>query len=449
MAELQSQVKLCINSTDDFLASSAEVQEQNSDSFVGNTYRVFLERTWYELPLHNVDGSALATVSCMSLWELLNEYTSICNPLEASKKAFAVQALTAMYPKSKDRRYMFQQLNCCGNNAQTAVPLYVHIPLETSMPAIPENDAHRDYVTTVQAITKIARLGSFRDGKETSTVSALIRGFVTAILPKCTLVDASNLQSSSQSNGICICLCDSSNAWNSGVYFLMSLWSSLFVGEYLNLVEFKELVTFLRSSRWSSQTVRFGRQKMSYSKILSPLTDISALCVSLNPRSPSASVDTVPLIDPRIVQLLCGKGYKTFSSQADTLTNTSVQHYITEINSSLVEKTAEHVKEQLNETIPNEIDLLGFSSTCRDFDQLAYLCRDLLFLPSIECLTSRKKLQARRRDLLFNRKRGRRENDLDGPCFIPVNAGLSHVMEKKSSGSQVALERLCSKWKKE
>ncbi|KPI87618.1 hypothetical protein ABL78_3275 [Leptomonas seymouri] len=450
MAELQNQVKVCINSTDDFLVSLSEASEGQIEGFIDNTYRKFLQLAWSELPLHNADGSALATVSCMTLWELLKECTSTCNPSVALKKAFAVQTLTAMYPKSKDRRCMFQQLNCCGNSVQTAVPLSTHIPLETFIPEVPENDLHRDYCSAVRAITKIARSGSFLDGKETPTVSALLRTFVTTILPRCILVDSSDPQCTPNSSAICIVFHGSSRTWNSAFYFLMSLWSLLIIGEYLNLAESKELIVLLRSSRWASQTVRIHRERVSYSKILSPLADISALCVSLNMRSPSASVDTIPLVDPRVVQLLCGKDYKDFlSNQTDTLASVNTQHFMIECKSTLVDEKTEYVKEQLDKAIPNEIEFMGFSSSCRDFDQLAYLCRDLLFSHPVACLRSKNNLQARSRDLLFNRKRGRGGNDLDGPCFIPVNIGLSHIMEKSCAESQVTLERLCCKWKTE
>jgi hypothetical protein len=450
MAELQSQVKSCIDCTDVFFVSSPEVHINEIDQFLSSTYRRFLKYAWHDLPVSSAEGSALATVSCMPLWELLNEYTNTCGPLAESKRGFAVQTLTAMYPKSKDRRCVFQQLNCSGSNPQTAVPLSTHIPLEMSVPEIPANSVWNEYVTALQGLSRISRLGSYTDGKETSTVSALLRSLVTVLLPKCVLVDAASPQAATSSSVINILLRDSGTEWNSGFFFLRGIWNALSIGEYLNLPETKELVSFLRSSRWSSQVVSFSGQNVPYARILSPLADICSLCISLSLRTPSTSVDTVPLIDPRVVELLCGSGIKVLpSSCAETFANTYLQDEVLERKTSLVEQKTEHVAEQLNETIPSEIDLMGFSPSCRDFDQLAYLCRDLLFLPSLESSESKEKRQRRNRDLLFNRKRGRGGSSVDGPCFIPVKSGLSDLMEKSSTESQVTLERLCCKWSKD
>ncbi|KAL7698099.1 hypothetical protein N2W54_006179 [Lotmaria passim] len=454
MSELQNEVRSCISYTEDFSASLSDADERKIDTFICSTYRSFLQRVWHDLPVSNSDGSALATVACMPLWELLNTYTSTCNPSRALEKGVIVQTLTAMYPKSKDRRCVFQQLNCCGSNGQNALPLSTHIPIEMSLTGTP-TDAPTDrtqneYVKATTEIISMARLGSYVDGKETPALAAMLRAWCATILPKCVLADSSCPQLASNSTAIVIRLQDSSSAWNSGYFFLLSLWSALVMGEYLGLAESKELASFLRSSRWSSQLVKIGNTKVAYAKILSPLSDISSLCVSMNLRSPSASVDTVPLVDPRVVQLLCGSGCAAFhANHAGAAASVYTQASISETSVSLMEKNVNYVEEQLNESIPNEIDFMGSSSSCRDFDQLAYLCRDLLFLPPAKSLHSKKSLCRKTRDLLFNRKRGRGGNDDDGPCLIPVKSALSHVMEKNSAESQVTLERLCSKWKKE
>ncbi|TPP49794.1 3-beta hydroxysteroid dehydrogenase/isomerase family protein [Leishmania donovani] len=259
MSQLQSQVKTCVDDIEDVLASSDSLFSNEVHNRLSATYQRFLQHVWCEVPMNSADGSALATVSCMPIWELLNQHTSACVLSAAPEKAIAVQLLSSMYPKSKDRRCVFQQPSCYGSNSQTAVPLSTHVPIQMFVPDNSSAEQNLEYVKAAQRILRIATVGNYTDAKESASVASAVRTFINT---------------------------------------------------YLSLPEARNLSLFLCSSRWSTRLVELDGRKVSYSELLSPLLDICSLCLSVNPRSVSASVDTVPLIDPRVMPFLMGSGIK-------------------------------------------------------------------------------------------------------------------------------------------
>ncbi|KAG5485873.1 hypothetical protein CUR178_07466 [Leishmania enriettii] len=447
MSHLQSQVKTCIDDVEDVLASSDSLPNNTMSEKISATYERFLKHVWYELPVSSAGGSALATVSCMPIWELLNQHTSACALSTAPAKAIAVQLLSSMYPKSRDRRCLFQQPSCYGSNAQTAVPLSTQVPFQMLMPKCCAGEQNIEYIKAAQRVLRIAAVCNCADGKDPGAVASAVRTFLNNVLPKCTLISHPR-ELAKQTRGEVSILWDSPSCdWLSGRIFLLTLWCLLVTTEYLNLPEYRNLSLFLCSSRWSERVIELDERKVSYSELLSPLLDICSLCLSVNPRSVSASVDTVPLIDPRVIPFLMGSGIKEEQREVGSCFNTEYNGRPgTEGKKSLTLRRADYVKEQLIGAIPNEVNFMGTSSSCRDFDQLAYLCRDCLFVPTTKSFTSGISL-SRRRDMLFNRKRTRDTSISDGPCFIPVKSTVTNMLEKKDAAALVTLERLCCKWR--
>ncbi|CBZ23515.1 conserved hypothetical protein [Leishmania mexicana MHOM/GT/2001/U1103] len=449
MSQLQNQVKTCVDDIEDALASSNSLSSNEVHDRLSATYQRFLQHVWCEVPMNSADGSALATVSCMPIWELLNQYTSACALSAAPEKAIAVQLLSSMYPKSKDRRCVFQQPSCYGSNSQTAVPLSTHVPLQMFVLNNSNAEQNLEYAKAAQRILRIATVGNYTDVKESAAVASAVRTFINNVLPRCTLISHPG-ELPKQTRGEVHILWDSPTCdWSSGRIFLLTLWCLLVAAEYLSLPEARNLSLFLCSSRWSTRLVEVDGRKVSYSELLSPLLDICSLCLSVNPRSASVSVDTVPLIDPRIMLFLMGSGITEEQCEigADFATEYSARP-ATEGKRSLTLRRADCVKEQLTENIPNEIGFMGTSSSCRDFDQLAYLCRDCLFVPTAKNIASGISA-SRRRDMLFNRKRTRATSSSDGPCFIPVKSVVTNMLEKTDTDALVTLERLCCKWRED
>ncbi|GET85898.1 hypothetical protein, conserved [Leishmania tarentolae] len=449
MSQLQNQVKTCIDDLEDVLASSNSLSSDEIYNRLSTTYQRFLQHVWCELPMNSADGSALATVSCMPIWELLNQQTNACALSATSEKAIAVQLLTSMYPKSKDRRCVFQQPSCYGSNSQTAVPLSTHVPMQLLVPNNSNAEQSPEYVKVAQRILKIVMVGNYTDLKESTAVASAVRTFINTVLPRCTLISHPG-ELPKQTKGEVHILWDSPTCdWSSGRMFLLTLWCLLVAAELFTLPEARNLSLFLCSSRWSTRLIELDGRKVSYSELLSPLLDICSLCLSVNPRSAPASVDTVPLIDPRVMSLLVGSGIKEEHCEFGAcFAKEYHERPATKRKKSLTLRRAECVKEQLIESIPNEIDFMGTSASCRDFDQLAYLCRDCLFVPTTKNMESGVSA-SRRRDMLFNRKRMRATLSSDGPCFIPVKSAVTDMLERTDTDALVTLERLCCKWRKD
>ncbi|CAJ1016950.1 hypothetical protein Q4I30_001117 [Leishmania utingensis] len=449
MSQLQIQAKTCIDEVEDVLGSSNSLSTNEVYDRLSATYQRFLQHVWCELPMNNQGGSALATVSCMPIWELLNMHTSKCALSSAPAKAIAVQLLSSMYPKSKDRRCVYQQPSCYGSNSQTAVPLSIQVPIQMVVPKSSAAEQNVEYVKAAERILKMTTIGNYTDGKEAAAVTSTVRTFLINVLPKCTIVsDPRELPK--QARGEVHILWDSPTCdWMSGKIFLLTLWCLLIITEFLNLPEYRNLSLFLCSSRWSTRLVELDGCKISYSELLSPLLDICSLCLSMNPRFASSSVDTVPLIDPRVNAFLNGSDVNEERCEiGEYFAKEYSARPTMDGKKSLTLHRADYVNKQLIEDIPNEIDFMGASSSCRDFDQLAYLCRDCLFVPTTDTLVSGISA-TKRRDILFNRKRMRGAVSLDGPCFIPVKSAVTDMLEKNGTDALVTLERLCCKWRED
>ncbi|KAG5486695.1 hypothetical protein LSCM1_07948 [Leishmania martiniquensis] len=448
MSHLQDQAKTCIDDVEDVLASSSSLSIDAMSDKISATYQRFVQHVWCELPMSSAGGSALATVSCMPIWELLNQHTSACALATASAKAIAVQLLSSMYPKPRDRRCLFQQPSCYGSSTQTAVPLSTQVPIQMLLPKNSAPEQNIEYIKAAQRILRIAVIGSYTDGKESGAVASTARTFLNTVLPKCTIIPHPRELAKQTRGEVCILWDDPLCDWLSGRVFLLTLWCLLVATDYLNIPEYRSLSLFLCSSRWSERLIELDERKVSYSELLSPLLDICSLCLSVSPRSVSSSVDTVPLIDPRVMPFLMGNGIKDEQCEIGACFATEYSAGSgAEGKKSLTLRRAEYVKEQLIESIPNEIDFMGTSS-CRDFDQLAYLCRDCIFVPTSKNFQSGISA-SRRRDMLFNRKRTRGTSLADGPCFIPVKSAVTNMLEKRDTDALVTLERLCCKWRED
>lgn len=450
MSQLQSQAKACIDGADDILTSTFSVSSNDANGALNSTYQQFLQYAWCGLPTSGADGAALATVSCMPVWELLNQSTSPCAPTSNEASAVAVQLLTTMYPKSKDRRCLFQQLNSFGNSSQSAVPLSTRAPLQALVVRVSAVEASFEYVRLAKRSLRMAAVGAYTDGKDGPAVASAVRTFVTSTLPKCTLV-AGDKEVSKQPRGeLYIAWRSDACDWHAGSVFLLTLWSLFMVAEFLGLPEAKELAQFVRSSRWASRTLNLEGRETAYSKLLAPFLDVCALCVSLNPRSPSAAVDTVPLIDPRVMPFLMGTVPESCPTAVATRFGDSYSVKVaTKTKESLTVRRANNVTEQLCDSVPGEIEFMGTSSSCRDFDQLAYLCRNCLFAPTVGSKGHAGVAVSWRRDMLFNRKRPRGGAKVEGPCFLPVQSAVSDMLERTEAEEQTTLERLCCKWRAE
>lgn len=446
MSKLQAEVASHLNNIEDVLAELGDRGHKADYENITKIYNDFLLCAWHALPIRDAEGAALATVSCMPLWESLNQTTSATELLEPVRKGFAVQLLTSLYPKARDRRCVYQQLNTCGTTVQTAVPLNIHIPLESEIFIGADSSINAEYMRVVSVVSNVVKLDNLLAQFGPSFLSAATNSLIKDVLPKCVLSANKDYNTEVCENGIRIFVKERSARPTSGIIFMLTIWRYLILSEMLNLPEAKELAIFLQNSNWGMTVFEIDGRKMTYSSFVSALVDIAFLCLSTNPRTMLNTADTVPFIDPRIIFALGQvhryevdvKRYRDFSA-------TETKH-VMGLKKSLTKKSVDNLSETLSSTIIGEIDFTGCSSSCRDFDQLTYLCRDMLFLP----LSGRKVNEGistmMRRDALFNRKRSRRARDREGPSFLPVRSSLSDMMEKNKKESQTILERLCCHW---
>lgn len=414
----------------------------------------FMKKTWHGLPTEEAQGCALSTAACIPVWELLHFFTSAYGPMSPRQRAFAVQLLSTLYPKSRDRRCVFQQLNCCGSNTASAVPLTVLIPFDDKAGyTYPVHEAESAYMAVVNRVASSVKTEEecVVPGGEKSLSSALT-AFVQGVLPKCCLISSEAEKEKSDGSRVFIDIRDKGSDMFSWHTFLRTLWTLLVLAELHSVPEGRELGVFLSSSAWSNKTVIVNGASVSYAALLAPLVDASMVCLSVNARTIPTTTDNTPLIDPRILFLMRfdrGKAAAAGSSGSDALALAkAVSPTPLQLASSpIMQGRDEQTRETLLRTIPDEVDFMGASSSCRDCDQLTILCRSMLFAPiSCDGTSSSGLATSTLQSILLNRKRPRDGSAGEGPSLLPVRSSLTDVLAERKKDDHTTLERLTLSW---
>ncbi|CCW61118.1 unnamed protein product [Phytomonas sp. EM1] len=401
-----------------------------------------IERLWKELPLSCEQGSALATASCIPLWEVIHFFTGLCCLLQIEKKAFVLNYLLALFPKSKDRRSAYQQLNCRGNEAMP-VPLSVTLPMGSEMLLHMKSKAAFSQIFLSSNTVFLDHLGSHKNGK---IVSEKIRYLISDVLPNCTLSLSKKLEKDTGLPQLEVCVSKKHTVpW---ISFCVGIWKYIITAEALNIPEGRELSGFLVNSSWSTKTIMIDGRSATYKFLFTGLVDSSMICLSLNGRSPSTNADNTPYIDPRIISNFLLQKKKFISMNTSGVMalakKMSPQKYC--LKKFLFSEKCRKLKKTLFIDVSSDIKKFGSSPSCRDCDRLTMLCRDCIFtsFPVLSCRGSsnERALHA----ALFDRKRS---PDLkmrsEGPSFLPVGTSLTDLWKDTTSSYNV-LERLSTMW---
>ncbi|CCW71227.1 unnamed protein product [Phytomonas sp. Hart1] len=255
----------------------------------------FIEKLWKDLPLSCEQGSALATASCIPLWEVIHFFSGLCCLLPIEKKAYVLNFLTALFSKSKDRRCTYQQLSYRGNDL-SPVPLSVTLPMGSEMLLHMKSEDAFSQIFLSKNTVSLEHWGHYENGK---ILSEKIRSLISDVLPNCTI--SVNQDHSMNSTLPQLQVCVSKKITFPWISFCVGIWKYIIISEVLNISGGRELSSFLVNSTWSAKTVLIDGKSTAYKLLFTSLVDSSMICLSLNGRSPSTNADNTPLVDPRIM----------------------------------------------------------------------------------------------------------------------------------------------------
>lgn len=402
--------------------------------------------TWGRLVDSAPTGAALATAACMPVWEMLNTFTAAGAIVDVRKRSFIVQLLTSMYPKARDRRCLFQQVDGLGRGPASAVPLYARAPDSSLGKTVVVARADGAVSVSYRAAMR-ASLTSGDAAWSESSAAAHIADLTRKVLPSCVIMHTEESGSAggahaAHSDQTAIRLDDVSLRETSWRAFALMLWKSIVMAEMHCPSEAKALTSFLTTSTWAHQSVLVGGEAVSYASIFTPFVDACMVCLSLNPRVASTAAANTALIDPAVTRSLAvqDRSLGCIDMDAtDTLSLAYPAHDVLEPASVAAVDKSDKIRDMLQQTVPGEVMFFGASSSCRDCDQLTLLAREMLFAPA----TARDRPKGMNvnmlRECMFNRKRNR-----EGPCLLPVSSSLADTMSGDTSNEkQSTLERLC------
>lgn len=411
------------------------------------SFKKLVQSTWHALPQSDPQGSALATASCIPLWGLLNFYTSAVSPLAAEKRAFVTQMLTAMYPKPKDRRCIFQQVNCCGRDSASSVPLSTTLrimdtPVEFSESVAPTALKYRTCVLFVANSVVLEETLSRPKGE--SLAQEKTRLFLE-ILPHCVIGEASEGMTPQV---VHVKVSDTSNSLFSWRTFALTVWKYLIMAHIHCPAQKEAIVSFLTKSFWSTKLFVHGEARVAYNTVTSPLVNRINACLSINPQKASVAADNDPLAAPGAIPLMGAPlGVLRADETTTELSGPFSADPVATVEAPEMQMESDRVAERLLSKIQSEVDFFGSSPTCRDADQLVMLSRSLLFCPTSRASAASGLSSDKLDMILFDRKRGRDWDSCEGPLFLPHTSCGADLLDKgNNNASESTLERLASRW---
>lgn len=413
------------------VADLLSVDAAPADEDPEQLYLSFVQKTWRELPLYNEQGSALGTASCIPVWEMLHSSSSSYNSHTDTDKAFVIQLLTAMYPKPKDRRVTFQQIDYLGSGT-AGVALSWRSPASSESLRLILPEVMYAHITAGVALRHDAGpLGP-------TILSSALRVFLQNIVPNVTII-------STKRNGSRSELAVRWRGESFGFHcFLVVLWKYLILAELHGVPACTDIYTLLTTSSWAHKTVVVDGRSLVYKAILAPLLDASKILLLCNSRCVSNAADNLPSIDPRIELQHVGDWFRVTNAADSSSANALPSHtiYGKETDPAFATERDENLSERLESRIAAAVNISGLSSLARDCDQLTLLCRDMMFSTAgaMHCRPARR---SRMEDLLFSRERQRSRRE--GPVFLPTTSSLSDVLEGKDD-ERSTLERIACGW---
>ncbi|RNF03652.1 putative 3-methylcrotonyl-CoA carboxylase [Trypanosoma rangeli] len=434
-------------------------KEGGSSELAGQLLKVywrFMRAVHHDLVLREPQGAALATAACIPVWEMLHFYGGSFGGARGASRAFVLSLLTALYPKTKDRRCLYQHSGCVGGLGFPRVPLTNRLPMWAEVIRCPTNGscapgAYGEVVGYVQ--NTVSAEECILGGSSLNGLKAKIKVLMEDVLPHCRFVtgdaEATSVTAAHPSAIVISMAGDPSASMQSQEVFKQAVWKYLvFLHVYLP-EERRALGNYLTTSAWSQQSVRLADDSVvTYAAIMAPIVHEAAVCVSLMPSFATDASDNAPLFHPRVLEMLLPKAAanQDFTPCLDDLSKAFVPDKIRKRDVSVAHATVVAVRELLEESIPQEITLFGESTSCRDCDKLTQFCRDVLLSPitqhtaagGVTGLSPRAM-----RSMLFSRKRRRDDGFYEGPVFLPIASSLSEMLDEKAANQSLsALERI-------
>ncbi|RNE98915.1 putative 3-methylcrotonyl-CoA carboxylase [Trypanosoma conorhini] len=419
-------------------------------------YWSFMRAVHHDLVLKEPQGAALATAACIPVWEMLHLYGGSFGGISGASRAFVVGLLTALYPKTRDRRCLFQHLGCVGGLGSPRVPLANRLPMWAEVmrwtsDERPVPGAYGEVVAYVQ--NTVSAEECILSRTSCNSLKAKIKLLMEDVLPHCHFVagdaEAASVAAAHPAAVVISTSGEPSASMRSQEVLKQTVWKYLILLHVYLPEERRALGNFLTTSAWAQQRVRLPDDSMvTYAALMAPVVHEAAVCASLMPSVASDAADNAPLLHPRVLDVLLPKPKATreFAPPPEDLTKAFVPDKIQKRCVSVARTTVAAVRELLEESIPQEIAFAGESTSCRDCDKLTQFCRDVLFSPVAQHTAAggAAALSPRAmRCMLFDRKRRRDDGFYEGPVFLPVASSLSGVLDEKAANQPLsALERI-------
>ncbi|PWU86340.1 hypothetical protein C3747_550g7 [Trypanosoma cruzi] len=421
-----------------------------------DVYWRFMRAVHHDVVLKETQGAALATAACIPVWEMLHFHGGSFGPLCGSRKAFAVTLLTALYPKTRDRRCLYQHLGCITGLGFPRVPLLSRLPMWTEIMKCPmdgghESDAYSEVVAYVK--NTVSAEACILGGSSLHSLKVKIKVLMEDVLPQCQFVrgeaEAAFVTANCPS-AIVISMSDEpSLSIRSHEVLQQTIWKYLILLHVHLPEERRTLSNYLTTSAWSQQSLKLSDDSVvTYAAIMAPIVHEAAVCASLMPSVASDASDNAPLIHPRVLEVLLPEEMASKDPRPfrEDLTKAFVADRIKKRKISVAQSTVVGVRELLAESIPQEIAFFGESSSCRDCDKLTHFCRNVLLSPVTGNTVAGGGLSLLvMRCMLFSRKRRRDDGFYEGPVFLPVVSSLFEMLDEKAENASLStLERIAT-----
>ncbi|ORC85248.1 3-methylcrotonyl-CoA carboxylase [Trypanosoma theileri] len=422
------------------LAWSQSVESAEVAAQLVDLYWRFMTAVHHDLVLNEAQGAALATASCIPVWEMLHFYSGAFGPLRGSAKAFVVTLLTALYPKTRDRRCLYQHAGCVGGLCFPRVPLSTRLPMSTEVMKWVNNgnntqpDVYNEVVVFVK--NTVSAEECILSSPSIKGLKSKVKTLVEDVLPRCRFVKNATggaLLGEGCNDTIVIPLNGEPIVPIQSYAILReTIWRYLILSYVYSPDDRSTLSNFLTTSTWSQKHVDLeGDLGVTYASIMLPIVHEAAVCASLMPPVASDVSDNSPLIQPRLLSVLLPqeKTYKGLSNPKEDLTKAFSPDRLTRRRVTITQTTLSTLRESLEESIPQEIAFSNESASCRDCDKLTQLCRSAIFSPipkGTECRGFSVPFMKR---ILFDRKRKREDNFYEGPVLLPIVSSLSDMLE--------------------
>ncbi|SCU72377.1 uncharacterized protein TEOVI_000395300 [Trypanosoma equiperdum] len=417
-------------------------------------YNRFMVAVHRDLVSCGDQGPALATAVCIPLWEMLHLYSGPLGPFRASSKAFAITLLTSLYPKTRDRRCLYQQLGCICSLGHPPVPLSWCLPMSTEVVEHVTGDgsAEDSYEAVVGYVRNtVSAEGNIIRASSSSVLNEKVGMLLEDVLPRCYLVveeSATACKEISYENAIIITIGANERSPSRSLCVLKPvIWKYLVLLHVYSPEDARSLGNYVTNSSWAQRTVRVSAQcEATYASLIGPIVHEAAVCTSLIGSNANAAPDNTPFLCPRLLGTLLPTGCRKggLVDGYGNLTTPFKPNKIMRRGETVYQNVAASLHSALTESIPMELSFFNASSSCRDCDKLTLMCRSAM-LTSVTQNSSIKGLPASVVGrMLFDRKRGR-DDVYEGPMFLPSTSTLSDLLgEDEENKMYCTLERIAA-----